>query len=117
MTAMTRELGQVITQEKTLLPVQRVFDELTKQPVSRLKPLGNQTTKSIQDLFPEQEIADKKLKVAITALGKLSAEFSKSELQELIAQVEYLAETWLDEFERDVFKGMTLNELLHERRA
>lgn len=87
-------------------------------------PIGNQTspltdsktiTQSLNDLFPEQEIENKNLKRAKEILGEIAKEFSEDELKDVIAQVEYLAESWLDDFERDIFGGLTLREVLHER--
>ncbi|KKP87931.1 MAG: hypothetical protein UR93_C0027G0008, partial [Berkelbacteria bacterium GW2011_GWA2_35_9] len=40
-----------------------------------------------------------------------------TELNDVITEVEYLTESWLDEYERNIFDGLTLQELLHEKGA
>lgn len=107
-----------ITREEILLPLANVLETTTPNFThSSLKPLQANiaVTQSLNELFPEQEIADKNLKKAKEILGDLAKNFSDSELKDVVAQVEYLVESWLDDFERDIFDGQTLRELLHER--
>lgn len=106
---------QVRTEQRILQPITRVFEEITTQSETKPLVLTQPTSKSIQELFPEQEYDEKNIQKAKEILGDLARNFTSIEIRDLVAQVEYLAETWLDEFERDVFKGKTLNELLHER--
>jgi len=108
--------NQTITEQTILHPVTQVFEDVTTRAVVP-KPLAiTQTTaKTIQELFPEQEHEEKNIQRAKAILGDLSKQFNKEEMRDLVAQVEYLTESWLDEFERDIFGGKTLNELLHER--
>lgn len=37
---------------------------------------------------------------------------SEDELQKTVTEFQYLADVWLDELEREIFGGKTLNELL-----
>lgn len=37
---------------------------------------------------------------------------SEEELQKTVTEFQYLADVWLDEVEREIFGGKTLNELL-----
>ncbi len=80
-----------------------------------VQPQSLNTEQSLNDLFPEQKYADKRIKQAKEALGLLAFEYSESELENLILEVESLTESWLDEFERQTFNGLTLQELLHEK--
>lgn len=91
-----------------------------------LQPVGQTTYKynspptisqSLEAIFPEQKQADKRIKIAKDALGSLAAQFTETELSDVITEVEYLTETWLDEYERNIFNGLTLQELLHEKGA
>lgn len=116
MPTMIQDVEQVITEDTILLPIESVFEEINgRSPRKIHKSLGNQTTKTIQDLFPEQIYEDKDIQKAKEILGKLADEFTNAELRDLVAQVKYLAESWLDDFERGIFKGIILKELLHER--
>lgn len=73
------------------------------------------TEQSLNDLFPEQKYSDKRIKLAKEALWLIAFEYSESELENLILEVESLTEGWLDEYERQIFNGLTLQELLHEK--
>lgn len=104
-----------IREEQIVAPLVEILERVST---------GNQTTsiadfktitQSLNDLFPEQEIENKNLKRTKEILGEIAKEFSEDELNDVIAQVEYLAESWLDDFERDIFGGLTLREVLHER--
>ena len=112
----TFELSQSLNTETILQPVTQVFEDITSVPSDRkLNNVSPATTRSIQEIFPEQEYDDKNIQKAKVILGDLANSFSKEDLRDIVAQVEYLAESWLDDFERDVFNGKTLNELLHDR--
>lgn len=68
----------------------------------------------LEALFPEQKF-DKTLQKTKEILGALSKEFTQEQLNDVILEIEYLTESWLDEFERQMFEGKTLNELLHDK--
>lgn len=114
----TQEISQELSEQKLLLPLTQVLTQSTQQLIEA-KPhsLSPSSTEAIRSLFPEQEYEEKNIQKAKEALGALADNFSKDEVRDLASQVEYLVESWLDEFERDIFKGQTLNELLHERRG
>ncbi len=112
------EQNQVVTEQQILLPLNQVLAEVTPKPTeSKPFTLSPSTAQSIQDLFPEQEYEEKNIQLAKKSLGTLSAEFSREQLKNLITEVQFLTESWLDEFERQIFKGLTLQELLHEKGA
>ena len=72
-------------------------------------------TQTLDVLFPEQERENKDIKEAREILGLLSKEFDDTQIKDLIAEVQFLTESWLDDFERSIFKGLTLQELFHEK--
>ncbi len=47
-------------------------------------------------------------------LGETAATLSDEQIESIVTEFQFLANSWLDEFERDVFDGMTLKEVLHE---
>ncbi len=47
-------------------------------------------------------------------LGETANTLSDEQIECVVAEFQFLANNWLDEFERDVFGGMTLKEVLHE---
>lgn len=80
-----------------------------------LVTIPQSTEQSLAQLFPEQKYEERRLKQAKDALGLLGYGLSAIELETVVMEVEFLTETWLDEFERNIFKGLTLQELLHEK--
>lgn len=67
----------------------------------------------LNSLFPDQKREDKTIKQARAILGNLTEKFSMDELREIIILFQYLTESWLDMFERELFDGKTLQELLN----
>lgn len=82
---------------------------------SNIKPTLKQDTTAalLSQIFPEQNREDKTIKHARAILGELLEKFTTDELQETIILLQYLTESWLDMYERELFDGMTLNELLN----
>ena len=101
-----------------LLPL---FDNTTNKPQYENKTLPHNASLSNQDstetllnsLFPDQKREDKTIKQARAILGNLTEKFSMDELQQIIILFQYLSESWLDMYERELFDGKTLQELLN----
>lgn len=55
-----------------------------------------------------------KLYKAREILGELANEYSDDELWKIVTEIQFLTDCWLDEFEREIFDGKTLSELLTE---
>lgn len=75
------------------------------------------TIQTLDKLFPEQEREEKNIKKAKQILNQLSEQFNDQQLKDLIAETQFLTDSWLDDFERSIFKGLTLQELFHEKGA
>jgi hypothetical protein len=103
-------IQQTYTRQETLAPFIQVYD----QPASKIKESVT-VAATLDAMFPEQEREDKNIQLVRKTLGLLAAEYSTEELIILINEVEFLTESWLDDFERKIFKGLTLQELLHEK--
>lgn len=67
----------------------------------------------LNQLFPEQKREDKTIKQTRAILGGMVNQFSSEELQEIISLSQYLTESWIDMWERELFDGKTLQELLN----
>ena len=72
--------------------------------------LFNQTLHAI---FPNNT-EEQKLATARTTLELPATVYSDEKLAVLLADFEFMANTWLDTFERQQFNGKTLTELLKE---
>lgn len=55
-----------------------------------------------------------KAEKARSILGSKSQEFKDSELENLVSDFEFLADTWLDNFEKQIFNGKTLCQILRK---
>ncbi len=47
-------------------------------------------------------------------LGETAQELSDEQIECIVSEFQFLINSWLDEYEQDVFNGMTLKEILHE---
>lgn len=114
----TVEQTKQITQSLGLVPLDQVLEKPASQsshPKTTTKSLSTSVKESLDEMFPEQEYAEKSLKQAKAVLGDLAKDFSTDELKNIVSEIQFLVETWLDDYEREVFDGLTLRELLHER--
>lgn len=108
----------LIPEERIIKPLNEVLDIVTPKLETAPKPqepITQNLRQSLDELFPEQKYEEKDIQKAKEVLGKITDEFTETQLKAVIAEVQCLAESWLDDFEREIFKGMTLNELLHEK--
>lgn len=106
------------SEEKIVAPLTQVLDHIS--PISADEPKQNleqsQTfSKALNSLFPEQTFDEKDIQKAKEILGDTAKKLSTQQLESAVTEVKYLAESWLDDFERSVFEGKTLKELLHNK--
>ncbi len=57
-------------------------------------------------------VSEKDLAEAREILGEQAKDMTEEELREQVASMKYLGEAWLDEFEKKIFNGKTLQEKL-----
>lgn len=113
----TAEQQFLITEEQIIEPTLEILKEVTSRPdhESQTQGISQSLNQSLDVMFPEQQYDEKNLQKAKEILGKLADEFSDIQLKGMVAEVQLLAESWLDDFERKIFKDLTLKELLHEK--
>lgn len=115
---MTAEQQLLITEDKIITPLVQVLEEVTPRPTTepfQPKTVSPSIKDSLDILFPEQQYEEKRIQKAREILGKLTEEFTDSQLRDVVAEIQFLADSWLDDFERKTYGGLTLKELLHER--
>ncbi len=71
------------------------------------------TSALLNRLFPEQNQGEKIIRQTRALLGNLVEHYTTEQIEQIMIQILYLSETWLDSYERKIFNGMTLNELLN----
>ena len=101
---------QQLPREQFIAPFVQVFDQQANKLKSQLS-----VTEVLDTMFPEQKRQGKDLARVKEALGDLAKEFSEAQLKEIATDVDFLVATWLDDFERTLFDGQTLREVLHEK--
>lgn len=62
----------------------------------------------------KQSVNDEDVEEAKRVLGQLASNLPEEDLKNTVTEIHFLAESWLDEFERKAFEGKTLNEVLEE---
>ena len=62
-------------------------------------------------MFPSQT-EENKIQRARSILGEKANQVTDEEIETALTQFEFLANCWLDEFEREIFDGKTLQETL-----
>lgn len=62
-------------------------------------------------LIPTYE-EENKLQKARRVLGEISLEVTDEQLEVFITGIQFLLDTWLDSFERKMFDGLTLKQIL-----
>lgn len=91
----------------TIAPPQETLD------IPGLKSSSQGIYDQLNNLYSEQDKQQKSIQEARDILGETASEITDAQVYELITEVQYLADTWIEEFERNVFDGKTLEELLH----
>ncbi len=69
------------------------------------------TYDKLNQLFTEQDQQNKTVLVARETIGESAEALTDSQVYDLVNEIQYLVDSWLEEYERQVFKGNTLNEL------
>ena len=103
----------IVTEEQIITPLTEILNDAI--PTTQPKIISEKLMGSLDDLFPEQQYAEKDIQKAKEILGELTKEFTPDQLKDAVTEIQYLCESWLDDLERQIFKGRTLNELLHEK--
>ncbi len=74
--------------------------------------LQDDTYERLNQLFTEQDQQQRDILEAREILGDSAKDLSDSEVYDLINEVQFLVDSWLEEYERNVFDGKTLDEFL-----
>lgn len=94
--------------------------QLQPQALNKKKNVGysfnpfSSLDNALTAIFPEN-IQESKLLGTKRKLGEKAKTLTDEQIECLITDFQYLVDTWLDEFEKDVFEGQTLQELLGEK--
>jgi len=68
----------------------------------------------LRGLFP-QNTDETTLNKTRRTLGEIAKTLADEQIECMITEFQFLINSWLDEYEKDVFKGMTLKGVLNEK--
>jgi len=106
------------TMELSLYSTQPQFNtpEVFKTPIIQqpVKPTNPNTSieQVLHNIFPEKTEENKITRTRIL-LGETAKTLTSEQIECINAEYQFLIDTWLDEFEKSVFEGMTLKEVLN----
>ena len=108
----------LVTEAQIITPLSEILENVAQKheyikPTA--EPLSQKISQSLNNLFPEQQYDEKDIQKAKEVLGELAKELSADQLKDAVTEIQYLCESWLDDYERKIFKGLTLQEMLHEK--
>lgn len=94
--------------------------ELSNAPLnlpSNNSPLGFQinqqgTYDQLNKLFIEKDHQQKTILETREILGESAKDLSDNQVYDLVNEIQYLVDSWLKEFEMNVFNGKTLDKLI-----
>ena len=66
----------------------------------------------LNQLFEEKEKKQRTIAEAKEILGDSTQSLTDDQIYDLVNEIQFLTDTWIEEFEQKVFDGKTLNELL-----
>ncbi|CAN5131059.1 hypothetical protein BH11PAT1_BH11PAT1_5240 [soil metagenome] len=92
--------------------VDRIKDNTSQESPSfdvKYFPQTEPIMKSLNEMFPEQVYENKTTEKVKEILG---ANYSTEDVKATIASFDYLINSWLEEYEKKVFSGITMKELL-----
>lgn len=99
-------------------PANKSTSNSTRELVAESEKLDHRDTyDQLNQLFVERDSKQKALIEARNLLGKREEELTDEEVANLASEVQYLVDTWLEEFERNVYGGKTLNEIFNLNRV
>lgn len=103
---------QLAESYKTSKPNIAVFDQ-SPTGFDRIEGYKTGLEITLQSIFPTKQEETKLIK-ARRVLGDIVTDISDTELESDLAEFQYLIDSWLDEFEKQIFDNKTLIEVLRE---
>lgn len=87
-----------------------IFSQQSVHPLTPKATLDN----VLHNIFPQNSDVNNILRTR-KLLGKTAENLSDEQIQCIFVEFQFLINSWLDEFERDVFGGKSLKEVLNEK--
>ena len=75
-------------------------------------PIDKDVYENLNRLFTDQDKEQRTVREAREILGDPAEKLTDEQIYNLVTNAQYLVDSWLEEFERKIFGGKTLSELL-----
>ncbi|HUD45057.1 MAG TPA: hypothetical protein VMR41_05925 [Patescibacteria group bacterium] len=83
--------------------------------ISSFQSQGTDTYEKLNEMFSVQDQQRKTILEARDILGESANNLSDEQVFSLVNELQFLVDSWLEEYEKNTFDGKTLNELLNTR--
>lgn len=93
-------------------PINTVIKNSTQYNTANLRINSQGVYDQINNHFSEQNQQQKIVQEAREILGESAAKMNDEKVYDMVVEMQYLVDTWLEEFEKDVFDGKTLKEIM-----
>jgi hypothetical protein len=84
------------------------------QHLTDINPVHRSLENTLQQIFPESQ-EESRLQKARVIMGDSICQLTDEELEVYLTMLEYLVVTWLDNYERRIFNGLTLKQIVMEQ--
>lgn len=71
---------------------------------------------ALSKLFPENNVEEREIIKMKELLGAKGKGLTTDQIQDLMIKIKYLVNSWIDDFEKEIYDGMTLNQLLASKK-
>lgn len=105
------ETEQLVLQTTETITETRRKKEFASATSSVYKNLHAPLTSALDRIFPQQK-DENKVERTRRILGQTANYFTEEQLTTINTDFQYLIDTWLDTYEKNIFSGMTLQNLL-----
>ena len=69
---------------------------------------------AINSIFPISSEENKTTRIR-KALGETAQSLSNEQIETIITEFQFLIDSWLDEFEKEIFGGLSIKEVINEQ--
>ncbi len=104
------EKSEIQALNSPIIPNEDVSNLPNLSPESQFNPQG--TYDQLNQFFSEQDKQQKTVLEAREILGSSADNISDAQVYDLVNEVQYLVDSWLEEYEQKIFEGKTLDEIL-----
>lgn len=104
----------MLNTELQLFDTKELNPTVIKQNVSSVSPLYNpqkSLEETLNSILPNHQ-EETKIQKGRRILGEVASEITDEKLEIFLTEAQYLLDTWLDSFEKDIFNGLTLKQIL-----